>query len=160
MLCLSYCLVGLNRTVRGRNRSLHRRHDGSVGHRCQPARLLLQHEYRLAYSGVAVGRLHASQRLPVITVFEITAPLCLAVPHYRWIFIPVMFLVSPAQPRLHEHPLLRRHARLSAAHRLVATVPGHARKTRASGSRPATRLFRFARADAVSQRQQDVRLGQ
>jgi hypothetical protein len=29
--------------------------------------------------------------LPVITVFEITAPLCLAVPHYRWIFIPVMF---------------------------------------------------------------------
>jgi hypothetical protein len=28
--------------------------------------------------------------LPVITVFEITAPLCLAWPRYRWVFIPVM----------------------------------------------------------------------
>jgi hypothetical protein len=27
---------------------------------------------------------------PVITVFEITAPLCLAWPRYRWIFIPTM----------------------------------------------------------------------
>ena len=28
--------------------------------------------------------------LPVITVFEITAPLCLAWPRYRWVFIPTM----------------------------------------------------------------------
>jgi len=28
--------------------------------------------------------------LPVITMFEILAPLCLAVPHFRWIFLPVM----------------------------------------------------------------------
>ncbi len=28
--------------------------------------------------------------LPVITFFEITAPLCLALPRYRWIFIPFM----------------------------------------------------------------------
>ncbi len=28
--------------------------------------------------------------LPVITLFEILAPLCLAWPHFRWIFIPVM----------------------------------------------------------------------
>ena len=29
--------------------------------------------------------------LPVITLFEMTAPLCLVSPHYRWVFIPVMF---------------------------------------------------------------------
>jgi hypothetical protein len=28
--------------------------------------------------------------LPVITLFEITAPLCLASSHYRWVFIAVM----------------------------------------------------------------------
>jgi hypothetical protein len=28
--------------------------------------------------------------LPVITFFEITAPLCLVSAHFRWIFIPVM----------------------------------------------------------------------
>jgi hypothetical protein len=28
--------------------------------------------------------------LPVITLFEITAPLCLISAHYRWIFIPTM----------------------------------------------------------------------
>ncbi len=32
--------------------------------------------------------LHAG--LPVITLFEMTAPLCLAWPHYRWVFMPVM----------------------------------------------------------------------
>ena len=28
--------------------------------------------------------------LPVITLFEITAPLCLVLSHYRWVFIPTM----------------------------------------------------------------------
>jgi hypothetical protein len=28
--------------------------------------------------------------LPAVTFFEITAPLCLAWPHYRWVFIPFM----------------------------------------------------------------------
>ena len=28
--------------------------------------------------------------LPVVTMFEILAPLCLASSHFRWVFIPVM----------------------------------------------------------------------
>ena len=37
---------------------------------------------------LVVTALHCG--LPVITFFEITAPLCLVSPPYRWTFIPVM----------------------------------------------------------------------
>ena len=62
--------------------------------------------------------------LPVITLFEITAPLCLAVAALSLDFHARHALVPPAEPRLHEHLLLRRHVALPAAHRLVETVSG------------------------------------
>jgi len=91
MLSLSYCLVGLNRTVAG---------GINVFTGDTMEAWAIDASLRGYYFNTNIGW-HIPEwpwvvfmlrsGLPIITVFEITAPLCLAVPHYRWIFIPVMF---------------------------------------------------------------------
>jgi len=90
MLCLSYCLVGLNRSIAGGARVF-------TGDTMEV--WAIDASLRGYYFNTNIGW-HIPEwptvvfmlrsGLPVITVFEITAPLCLAVPHYRWIFMPVM----------------------------------------------------------------------
>ena len=90
MLCLSYCLVGLNRTVAG---------GINVFTGDTMEAWAVDASLRGYYFNTNIGW-HIPEwptvvfmlrsGLPIITLFEITAPLCLAVPHYRWIFIPVM----------------------------------------------------------------------
>jgi hypothetical protein len=90
MLCLSYCLVGLNRTVAGGVRVF-------TGDTMEA--WAVDASLRGYYFNTNIGW-HIPEwpalvfmlrsGLPFITVFEITAPLCLASSHYRWIFIPVM----------------------------------------------------------------------
>ncbi len=90
MLTLSYCLVGLNRAVAG---------GVSVFTGDTMEVWAIDAGLRGYYFNTNVGwhlpewplvvfMLRAG--LPFITLFEITAPLCLASSHYRWIFIPVM----------------------------------------------------------------------
>ena len=90
MLCLSYCLVGLNRTIAG---------GLSVFTGDTMEVWAIDASLRGYYFNTNIGW-HVPEwpavvfmlrgGLPFITLFEITAPLCLAWPHYRWIFIPVM----------------------------------------------------------------------
>jgi hypothetical protein len=90
MLCLSYCLVGLNRTVAGGARVF-------TGDSMEA--WAIDASLRGYYFNTNIGW-HIPEwpfvvfmlrsGLPFITLFEITAPLCLASSHYRWIFIPVM----------------------------------------------------------------------
>jgi hypothetical protein len=90
MLCLSYCLVGLNRTVAGGLRVF-------TGDTMEV--WAIDASLRGYYFNTNIGW-HVPEwplvvfmlrsGLPFITLFEITAPLCLASSHYRWIFIPVM----------------------------------------------------------------------
>ena len=90
MLCLSYCLVGLNRTVAGGIKVFT---GDTMEAWCIDASL------RGYYFNTNVGW-HVPEwpwvvfmlrsGLPVTTFFEITAPLCLAWPRYRWVFIPYM----------------------------------------------------------------------
>jgi hypothetical protein len=89
-LCLSYSLVGLNRAVNG---------GISVFTSDTMEIWAIDASLRGYYFDTNIGW-HIPEwpwvvfmlrsGLPFITIFEITAPLCLAVPHYRWIFIPVM----------------------------------------------------------------------
>jgi hypothetical protein len=90
MLCLSYTLVGLNRTVAGGLRVF-------TGDSMEV--WAIDASLRGYYFNTNIGWhlpewpwvvFMLKSGLPVITFFEITAPLCLAWPHYRWIFIPVM----------------------------------------------------------------------
>jgi hypothetical protein len=90
ILCLSYCLVGLNRTVAGGARVF-------TGDTMEA--WTIDASLRAYYFNTNIGW-HIPEwpvivfmlrsGLPVITLFEITAPLCLASSRYRWIFIPVM----------------------------------------------------------------------
>jgi hypothetical protein len=90
MLCLSYCLVGLNRTVAG---------GISVFTGDTMEVWAIDAGLRGYYFNTNIGW-HVPEwpqavfmlrsGLPFITLFEITAPLCLVSSHYRWIFIPVM----------------------------------------------------------------------
>ena len=90
MLCLSYCLVGLNRTVAGGARVF-------TGDTMEA--WAIDASLRGYYFNTNIGWhipewplivLMLRSGLPVITLFEITAPLCLVSSHFRWIFIPVM----------------------------------------------------------------------
>jgi len=90
MLCLSYCLVGLNRTIAG---------GLSVFTGDTMEVWAIDASLRGYYFNTNVGWhvpewpwvvLMLRSGLPFITLFEITAPLCVASPHYRWVFIPVM----------------------------------------------------------------------
>jgi hypothetical protein len=90
MLCLSYCLVGLNRTVAG---GAHVFTGDTMEAWCIDAGLRGYYfntniGWHIPEWPWAVFMLRSG--LPVITFFEITAPLCLASSHYRWVFIPVM----------------------------------------------------------------------
>ena len=90
MLCLSYCLVGLNRTIAGGIEVF--TGDTMEGWAIDAS---LRGYYFNTNIGWHIPEWPAivfmlRSGLPFITLFEITAPLCLAVPHYRWIFIPVM----------------------------------------------------------------------
>jgi hypothetical protein len=90
MLCLSYCLVGLNRTVAG---------GLSVFTGDTMEVWAIDAGLRGYYFNTNIGW-HVPEwpavvfmlrsGLPFITLFEMTAPLCLVSSHYRWIFIPVM----------------------------------------------------------------------
>ncbi len=91
MLTLSYCLVGLNRAVSG---------GVSVFTGDTMEAWAVDASLRGYYFDTNIGWhipewpfvvFMLKSGLPVITVFEITAPLCLGWPHYRWVFIPVMF---------------------------------------------------------------------
>ena len=90
LLCLSYCLVGINRfwvggwplfsgdtmevwTIDASLRGYF--FNTNVGWHVAAWPLLV---------------LMLKLGLPVITLFEITAPLCLVSSHYRWVFIPTM----------------------------------------------------------------------
>jgi hypothetical protein len=90
LLCLSYCLVGLNRTVAG---------GISVFTGDTMESWAVDASLRGYYFNTNIGwhvpewpwiGFFLRSGLPGITLFEITAPLCLAWPHYRWVFIPVM----------------------------------------------------------------------
>jgi hypothetical protein len=90
MLCLAYCLVGLTRTVAG---------GISVFTGDTMEVWAIDASLRGYYFNTNIGW-HIPEwpwvvsmlrsGLPVTTLFEITAPLCLAWPHFRWIFIPFM----------------------------------------------------------------------
>jgi hypothetical protein len=90
MLCLAYTLVGLNRVVAG---------GGGVFTGDTMEAWTIDASLRGYYFNTGIGW-HVPEwplvvfmlksGLPFITLFEITAPLCLASPHYRWVFIPVM----------------------------------------------------------------------
>jgi hypothetical protein len=90
MLSLSYCMVGLNRTIAG---GINVFTGDTMEAWCIDASL------RGYYFNTNIGWhipdwpwvvFFLRSGLPVITLFEITAPLVLAWPHYRWIFIPTM----------------------------------------------------------------------
>jgi hypothetical protein len=90
MLCLSYCLVGLNRTVAGGI-------EVFTGDTMEA--WAVDASLRGYYFNTNIGwhvpewpgiTLMLRGGLPVITLFEILAPLCLAWPRFRWVFIPVM----------------------------------------------------------------------
>jgi len=90
MLCLAYTLVGLNRVVAG---------GAGVFTGDTMEAWTIDASLRGYYFNTNIGW-HVPEwpllvfmlksGLPVITMFEITAPLCLASSHYRWVFIPVM----------------------------------------------------------------------
>jgi hypothetical protein len=89
-MCLAYCLVGLSRTIGG---------GLSVFTGDTMEAWTIDASLRGYYFNTNIGWhipdwpwvvFALRSGLPVITFFEITAPLCLAWPHYRWIFIPVM----------------------------------------------------------------------
>jgi hypothetical protein len=90
MLCLAYTLVGLSRTI-----------GGGIGVFTGDTMeaWTIDASLRGYYFNTDIGWhipdwpwvvFALRSGLPVITFFETTAPLCLAWPHYRWIFIPVM----------------------------------------------------------------------
>jgi len=91
ILCLSYCLVGYNRFIRG----------GLPVFTGDTMEVwAIDASLRAYYFNTDIGwhipewplvvfMLKAG--LPFITLFEMTAPLCLVSSHYRWIFIPLMF---------------------------------------------------------------------
>ena len=90
LLTLSYCLVGLNRAVAG---------GISVFTGDTMEAWAVDASLRGYYFNTNVGwhvpewpivALFLKMGLPGITLFEMTAPLCLVSSHYRWIFIPVM----------------------------------------------------------------------
>lgn len=90
LLCLSYALVGLNRILVG---------GSSVFTSDTMETWAIDASLRGYYFNTNVGW-HLPEwplvvwmlrsGLPFITLFEITAPLCLVSSHYRWIFIPTM----------------------------------------------------------------------
>jgi hypothetical protein len=90
MLCLSYCLVGLARAILG---GIHVFTGDLMEMWAVDASL------RGYYFNTNIGWqiphwplvvLMLKGGLPAVTLFEITAPLCLAWPRFRWIFIPFM----------------------------------------------------------------------
>jgi hypothetical protein len=89
LLCLTYCLVGLNRTIVSS--------QAFTGNSMEI--WTIDASLRAYYFNTGIGWhlpdwpavvFFLRLGLPVITFFEITAPLCLIWPRYRWIFIPVM----------------------------------------------------------------------
>ena len=89
-LCISYCLVGLNRTIAG---------GINVFTGDTMEAWAVDASLRGYYFNTNIGwhvpewpgiTLMLRGGLPVITLFEILAPLCLAWPRFRWVFIPVM----------------------------------------------------------------------
>jgi hypothetical protein len=90
MLCLSYCLVGLARTILG---GIHVFTGDLMEMWAVDASLRGYYfntniGWQIPHYPLAVLMLKGG--LPVVTFFEITAPLCLAWPRFRWIFIPFM----------------------------------------------------------------------
>jgi hypothetical protein len=92
LLTLSYCLVGLNRVVSGGPRIF--TGDTMLGWTVDAALRGYYYNTDIGWHlpgwPIAVWLLRLG--LPVITCFEITAPLCLMSAHYRWVFIPTMLL--------------------------------------------------------------------
>ena len=91
LLCLSYALVGFNRIMRGGIPIF-------TGDTMEV--WAIDASLRAYYFNTNIGWhipewpfvvLMLKLGLPFITLFEMTAPLCLVSSHYRWIFIPVMF---------------------------------------------------------------------
>jgi len=90
-LCLSYCLVGFNRIMQGGIQIF-------TGDTMEV--FAIDASLRAYYFNTNIGWhipewpfvvLLLKLGFPVITLFEIVAPLCLVSSHFRWIFIPVMF---------------------------------------------------------------------
>jgi hypothetical protein len=90
MLCLSYCLVGLARTILG---GIHVFTGDLMEMWAVDASLRGYYfntniGWQIPHFPLVVLMLKGG--LPAVTFFEITAPLCLAWPRFRWIFIPFM----------------------------------------------------------------------
>jgi hypothetical protein len=90
MLTLSYCLVGINRMATG---SIHVFTGSTMEVFAIDASLRGYYfntnvGWHLPQWPVAAFMLWSG--FPVVTLFEILAPLCLAWPRFRWIFIPFM----------------------------------------------------------------------
>jgi hypothetical protein len=90
LLCLSYMLVGVNRTMAGGFKLF-------LGDTMEV--WAIDASLRGYYFNTNIGwhipewplvLFMLRSGLPVITLFEMSAPLCLVSSHYRWIFIPVM----------------------------------------------------------------------
>jgi hypothetical protein len=90
LLCISYCMVGLNRVVSG---------GASVFAGETMEAWAIDASLRGYYFNTNIGwhipewpvaLFFLQSGLPVITLFEILAPLCLVMPRFRWVFIPVM----------------------------------------------------------------------
>ena len=90
LLCLSYCIVGLNRVISGGM--------GVFAGETMEA-WAIDASLRGYYFNTNIGwhipewpvaLFFLQSGLPVITLFEILAPLCLVMPRFRWVFIPVM----------------------------------------------------------------------
>jgi hypothetical protein len=90
LLCLSYCMVGLNRTVVGGARVFtgDTMEVWAIDASLRGYYFNTNIGWHLPQWPLAVFFLRSG--LPVITFFEITAPLCMVFPHYRWVFIPTM----------------------------------------------------------------------
>jgi hypothetical protein len=89
LLCLTYCLVGLNRlivsaqTFTGDSMEVWTINASLRGYYFNTGIGWHLPEWPLVALALKLG-------LPVVTFFEITAPLCLVSRNYRWIFLPFM----------------------------------------------------------------------
>ena len=106
MLCVSYCLVGLNRSIAGGIGVFtgDTMETWTIDAGLRGYYFNTNIGWRVPEWPLAVFFLRSG--LPVITLFEITAPLCLASSHLSLGFYSRDALVPPVEPGLYEHLLL------------------------------------------------------
>ena len=90
LLCLSYMLVGMNRTMAGGLRVFtgDTMEYWAIDASLRGYYFNTEIGWHIPEWPLALFMLRSG--LPIITLFEMAAPLCLVCPHFRWVFIPVM----------------------------------------------------------------------